>query len=201
MFKTIYFIGIIGIFSVRLWHKWKARNNRIVVSRKTVLEMVLLSLAFVGMLLIPLTYVFTPFLNFANYQLPSWAGWIGTTIFGVALWLLWRTHADLGKNWSETLELRQGHRLVTSGIYQYVRHPMYAAFLVWGVAQPLLLHNWLAGWSHLVAFLPLYFLRVPREEQMMREQFGEAYQSYMERTGRVIPRWFRKQSLKQRTGR
>ena len=78
---------------------------------------------------------------------------------------------------------------------------MYAAFLVWGLAQPLLLQNWIGGWSHMVAFLPLYILRVPREEQMMCEQFGKAYQSYMSRTGRVIPRLFGKQSLQQRTER
>ena len=180
------------MFGIRVWYRWRARHEQIVVSRKTALEYAVLALAFVGMLLIPLTYVLTSLLRFADYQLPVWAGWVGTVVFLFALWLLWRTHHDLGKNWSQTLELRKGHQLITSGVYRYVRHPMYAAFLVWGLAQPLLLQNWIAGWSHLVAFLPLYILRVPREEQMMREQFGKAYQSYMSRTGRVIPRLFGK---------
>jgi protein-S-isoprenylcysteine O-methyltransferase Ste14 len=61
------------------------------------------------------------------------------------------------------------------------------------------LHNWIAGWSHLAGFLPLYLFRVPREEQMMREQFGKAYQAYMAETGRVIPRFTRKQYIKQKT--
>ncbi len=65
---------------------------------------------------------------------------------------------------------------------------MYAAFLMWGFAQPLLLHNWIAGWSHLVSFTPLYLLRVPQEERMMLDHFGEEYKSYMNKTGRVIPR-------------
>lgn len=65
---------------------------------------------------------------------------------------------------------------------------MYAAFWIWSVAAALLLPNWIGGWSHLVSFALLYFLRVPCEEQMMLDQFGEEYQSYMDRTGRVIPR-------------
>jgi protein-S-isoprenylcysteine O-methyltransferase Ste14 len=48
--------------------------------------------------------------------------------------------------------------------------------------------NWIVGWAGLALFLPLYVLRVPREEQMMLEQFGEAYREYMDRTGHVVPR-------------
>lgn len=188
MFKTIYFTGLIIMFNLRLFYRWRNRNNPIDVSHKTTLETVMLSLAFVGMLVIPLIYVFTSLLDFADYQLPSWAGWIGTVVFALAIWLLWRSHADLGRNWFQTLELRKGHQLITSGIYKYIRHPMYAAFWIWSVAAALLLPNWIGGWSHLVSFALLYFLRVPCEEQMMLDQFGEEYKSYMDRTGRVIPR-------------
>jgi protein-S-isoprenylcysteine O-methyltransferase Ste14 len=40
----------------------------------------------------------------------------------LAVWLFWRSHADLGRNWSPSLELREGHELVTEGVYRYVRH-------------------------------------------------------------------------------
>jgi len=39
-----------------------------------------------------------------------------------------------------------------------------------------------------VASLPLYFVRIPREEEMMGAEFGEEYRQYAERTGRVVPR-------------
>ena len=68
---------------------------------------------------------------------------------------------------------------------------MYAAHLLWALAQPLLLWNWLAGLSLLANFLPLYLVRVPQEEKMMLDSFGEAYRAYMDRTGRVIPRFSR----------
>lgn len=126
-------------------------------------------------------------MNFANYELPFWAGWTGAACFALGLWLLWRAHADLGQNWSRSLEIRQGHQLVTSGIYRHIRHPMYAFGWLFGIAQALLLWNWIAGLSGLVSFALLYFLRVSREEQMMLDQFGDEYQAYMKRTGRVIP--------------
>jgi protein-S-isoprenylcysteine O-methyltransferase Ste14 len=200
MFKIIYFTGFVVMAIFRLYYRWRARDIRIAVNRKDALELLLLALAFVGMVVIPLTYVFSSWLKFADYQLPSSAGWVGTCVFALALLLLWRSHADLGRNWFQTLEMREGHRLVTNGVFKYVRHPMYAAFLLWGVAQPLLLHNWLAGWSHLAAFLVLYLLRVRREERMMLDYFGNEYRDYMRRTGRLFPRLFQREAKNDKEG-
>jgi protein-S-isoprenylcysteine O-methyltransferase Ste14 len=152
--------------------------------------MILLSAAGIGMVL-PFFFMFTPLLNFADYHLPKCLGWIGTAIFAMALLLLWRSHADLGRNWSPIPQIRQEHSLITDGIYRHLRHPMYAAHLLWAIAQGLLLENWLAGWAFLVVFVPMYLLRVPKEEQMMLLQFDEQYHQYISRTGRIIPR-FRK---------
>ena len=63
---------------------------------------------------------------------------------------------------------------------------MYASQWLWGMAQALLLQNWIAGWAGVVLFVPLYVFRVVREERMMLEQFEEAYRAYMNRTGRVV---------------
>ncbi len=109
----------------------------------------------------------------------------------MALWLLWRSHYDLGRNWRVTTEIREGHTLVTSGIFRYIRHPMYSAHWLWGIAQVLLIHNWIAGLASLVIWLPVYLLRVRREENMMLEKFGEEYRLYMRQTGRIIPRILR----------
>jgi protein-S-isoprenylcysteine O-methyltransferase Ste14 len=132
--------------------------------------------------------LFTPWLTFADYRLPILALSCGTTILVFALWLFWRSHADLGQNWSRTLELRHGHQLVQHGVYRSVRHPMYASILLWDLAQGLLLQNWLAGRSALVTFALLYSVRAPREEQMMCEFFGQEYRDYMRQTGRLFLR-------------
>jgi len=51
----------------------------------------------------------------------------------------------------------------------------------------LLLQNWIAGPASLVAFLPIYFVRIPQEEEMMLRHFGDAYRAYCRRTGRILP--------------
>jgi protein-S-isoprenylcysteine O-methyltransferase Ste14 len=64
---------------------------------------------------------------------------------------------------------------------------MYASEWLSGIAQPLLLQNWVAGWAGLALFTPLYVLPVPREERMMLDRFGEEYRARMNRTGRLVP--------------
>ena len=106
------------------------------------------------------------------------------------LWLLWRAHADLGRNWSPRLQITEEHRLVTQGVYAHIRHPIYAAVWLTGLAQLLMLANWIAGPACLILYLPGYLVRVPREEGMMRDHFGDEYRAYAERTGAIFPTWF-----------
>jgi protein-S-isoprenylcysteine O-methyltransferase Ste14 len=136
---------------------------------------------------LPFIALATPWLRFADYALPDWATMIGAMLVGPALWLLWRSHADLGANWSPGLELRRDHGLITRGVYRYIRHPMYAGLWLWCLAQPLLVHNWLGGAAVVPAFALLYLIRTPREEEMMRDRFGAIYDAYSARTGRLVP--------------
>ena len=186
IFKIVYFLEFLLISVVRSTHTAKYRTLKTTLDRKTLLDLLLLGLAGIGML-IPLVYVFSSALDFADYALPNWVGWVGVALFGLAIWLLWRSHVDLGRNWTPTLGIRDEHTLVTEGVFRYIRHPMYAAHLLWAIAQVLMLHNWIAGYALLVVTVPVYLLRVDDEEQMMLEQFGEGYREYMQRTGRIIP--------------
>jgi protein-S-isoprenylcysteine O-methyltransferase Ste14 len=188
IFKIIYLAGIVAEVVIRAPYNRQRRQNKIVTNQANRPEMVVLGLLFLGMFFLPVLYIFTPWLSFADYELPDWAGWLGVVFLAGALVVFWRAHVDLGQNWSPTLQLREGHALITNGLYQYIRHPMYASQWLWVIAQALLLQNWVAGVGGLLLFLPLYFVRVPQEEQMMIDQFGEAYRSYMQRTGRVLPR-------------
>ncbi|WP_439341624.1 methyltransferase [Vacuolonema iberomarrocanum] len=83
--------------------------------------------------------------------------------------------------------MREDQMLITNGIYQKVRQPMYTSLWLWVIAQALVLTNWIAGLSGMVTFGTLYFTRVGAEERMMLKQFGEEYQAYMQRTKRLLP--------------
>lgn len=188
IFELIFLIGLILGSGIRTWYGRQHRRNKVEIVRREGLVMVLLMSLWGIIQVLAVIYVLSPWLDFADYYLPRWAGWAGAAIFAPAQWLLWRSHADLGRNWSGTLEIQEGHSLVTNGVYRHIRHPMYAAHWLWVIAQTLLLHNWIAGFASLAVLLLIYLLRVPREEEMMLEEFGEAYRAYMERTGRIIPR-------------
>lgn len=85
------------------------------------------------------------------------------------------------------MQTREGHQLVTAGIYERIRHPMYAATFLLGIAHLLFVPNWIVGPAYLVTFGILYVFRVAREERMMLDRFGLEYEAYMRRSGRLIP--------------
>ncbi len=191
-FKIVFLIGWI-IYEVFAGTRGKRvrRENRITDDRKAGWETVFSFVAFAGMQVLPIVYILWPWFNFADYQLPDVAGWLGAALFALVLWIIWRAHVDLGCNWSPTLQIREGHSLVTDGIYRSIRHPIYLAMWLWGIAEILLLQNWLVALVGLLSFAPVYLHRVPHEEQMMLDNFGDDYRAYMERTGRIIPRFRR----------
>lgn len=186
-FEVVYLVGLVVGSVIRKVYTAKSRGTKTTKNCSSVSDIILVLAAGVGMV-VPILYLFTPWLNFANYSLPIWSGWVGAAAFAGAIFMLWRSHADLGRNWSATLCVTGQHSLVTTGVYRRIRHPMYTAHLLWAIAQGLLLSNWLAGWAFLVLSVPLYVIRIPKEEQMMLAHFGEEYRQYMGRTGRLIPR-------------
>jgi protein-S-isoprenylcysteine O-methyltransferase Ste14 len=190
IFEVIFLVGFVAGSVIRKVYTAKSRGIKSTKKCSNVLDIILVAIAGVGMVM-PLIYLLTPWLDFANYALPGWSGWIGTVVFAGAIFMLWRSHVDLGRNWSATLHITGQHSLVTSGVYRHIRHPMYTAHLLWAIAQGLLLSNWLAGWAFLVLSVPLYITRIPKEEQMMLEHFGEEYRSYISRAGRLIPRVYK----------
>jgi protein-S-isoprenylcysteine O-methyltransferase Ste14 len=185
--KVIWCLGVVGWFVIRYPHERRARRTPKLRRSDRGRELVLMVISAAGLGILPAVYVFISAPAFANYTFRPWQAWLGAAVFAVALWLFYRTHKDLGRNWSVTLEVREQHTLVTDGVYRRVRHPMYSAFWLWALAQALLLPNWIAGPAGLVGFGTLFFLRVGREEALMIETFGDEYRRYMARTARVLP--------------
>ena len=185
--KLIWFLGVATWFIIRYPHNRRSRHTPKAGKYHRKRELWLLGISSLGLGIVPGVYLFTNAPGFANYEFRSWQGWVGAALFAGALWLFYRSHKDLGRNWSVTLELRKEHTLVTSGVYRRVRHPMYSAFWLWALAQAFLLPNWVAGAAGLVGFGTLFFLRIGREEQLMREKFGNEYRDYAAHTARIVP--------------
>jgi protein-S-isoprenylcysteine O-methyltransferase Ste14 len=184
--KAVVLAGTVVMIAIRAPHGRRGRSVKVAKSHKTPLETGLLVLAWVGFL-VPLIWVASPVFFFAEYPLHTGPLVAGVMCLVIGLWLFHRSHADLGTNWSITLEVRQQHRLVTQGVYRRIRHPMYSALVLYCVGQALVIPNWVAGPVNLIAFTVLFALRVRAEERMMVEQFGDEYATYAARTKRLVP--------------
>jgi protein-S-isoprenylcysteine O-methyltransferase Ste14 len=185
--ELIWAFGCVAYYIIRYPHQRRSRKTPVANRRDRMREQTLMAISYSGLFVIPLIYVLTDLFKFADYAFHPIQAWAGTLVLAAGMALLRRTHRDLGRAWSITLEIRDQHTLVTHGIYERLRHPMYAAFWLWAIAQALLLPNWIAGFSGLMGFGTLFFARVGYEERMMLETFGDDYRAYMARTYRLIP--------------
>lgn len=185
--KIAWALGCIAYVVIRYPYSRRSRKTPVALRRTPLREKILMAVSYAGLFVIPATYVFTGRPRFADYGFSALAALAGAVILVAAMALLYRTHRDLGRAWSITLEIREGHALVTQGIYSRLRHPMYTAFWLWALSQALLLPNWIAGPAGLIGFGTLFFARIGAEERMMEERFGEAYRDYVTRTDRILP--------------
>lgn len=128
-----------------------------------------------------------PWLKVLSVPFPDWLRWTGAALGVLSLAVYAWARVTLGREWSSRLQTREAHHLVTTGPYARVRHPIYLAILSFLTSITLVAANWF-----LVAFLAVSIadlaLRIPEEEQMMIEAFGDEYVAYMQRTGRLLPR-------------
>ena len=189
IFNWVWLVLLIVISVVRKMHERKA-GRRASLKGTPVAEAVLMALWGLAAGVLPLFYMFGTWLDFANlpFERPPALGFVGVALFLISIWLLHRSHVDLGRLWSPTVEPEVKQRLVTDGVYKGIRHPMYAAHVLWGIAQALLLPNLIAGPLALVLIFAVIGLRVPREEQAMLEEFGDDYRRYMKTAGCICPK-------------
>jgi protein-S-isoprenylcysteine O-methyltransferase Ste14 len=185
--KCLWLLGIVAWFAIR--YPFQRRASRLGVARSTGgrADRIALAIAAIGQFLIPAVYVLTGQPAFADYAFQPVLAWLGVVVLIASLVMFRVTHKQLGRNWSVTVETRTSHQLVTEGLYRYVRHPMYSSFLLFALAQALLLPNWIAGLAGLVGLGVLFFSRVGKEEALMAETFGAEYRAYMGRTARIVP--------------
>ncbi|WP_156408684.1 protein-S-isoprenylcysteine O-methyltransferase [Rhizobium sp. Root708] len=185
--KIIWAMGVVAWYLIRRPAERRARRHRIVSNQRSTRDKVGLVSASVGLGLIPGLFALTGFPHEATYSARPISLLLGAVLYAAAMWIFRRTHKELGKNWSISLEIREEHELIASGPYALVRHPMYTSFLLMAGGQAFLLANWIVGLAGFAGFAVLFFLRVDKEEQMMLEFFGSRYREYMRRTKRIIP--------------
>jgi protein-S-isoprenylcysteine O-methyltransferase Ste14 len=138
-------------------------------------------------------------LGLANGFLPAWGDrhgilliggdglrWIGVALFALGGWLrLWPVVA-LGDRFSGLVAIQPGHRLVTDGVYRFIRHPSYLGLLIGSLGWSFAFRSGL-GVIITALTLPPLLARVEAEERLLQAHFGAEYDAYRARTWRMIP--------------
>ena len=118
--------------------------------------------------------------------LGEWIQWLGIVTALVSIYFLIWVHRHLDKQWSIALELREDHKLITTGPYRYVRHPMYLGIFTYTIGLMMISLDVLV--ILFFAFtIWVNYRRIPEEEQMLIQKFGDEYIEYIKRSGRLLP--------------
>jgi protein-S-isoprenylcysteine O-methyltransferase Ste14 len=111
---------------------------------------------------------------------------LGLVLFVIGLTIALVSARTLGRFYASTLLIREGHQLITRGIYRLIRHPIYFGVIIVCFSVPLYAPS-LYGFFVMSVLVPLFLIRIKIEEAMLTEEFGEAYRTYMRETKKLIP--------------
>jgi protein-S-isoprenylcysteine O-methyltransferase Ste14 len=104
-----------------------------------------------------------------------------------SVWLVAAAVRTLGKQWAVAARLVEGHNLITTGPYNYVRNPIYTGMYGMLIATGLAMEHWVALSAAIVLFAVGLMVRVRTEEKLLRAAFGEEFEEYAKRVPAVVP--------------
>ena len=191
------FVLIFAIFwIVRIYYVRKAKDpdkprsgaeRRAAIKQEGWTGIVLVVLTYVELFLIGLFLLGPSWMSWADLVFPFWLHWIGIVILVCSVPLMIWVHRTLGQHYSYALETKTEQKIITTGPYSRVRHPLYSVHNLFNFGMVLLTAN--IPLIILAIFgVPFTYARMKREEKMMIKQFGSDYEEYMKKTGKIFPK-------------
>jgi protein-S-isoprenylcysteine O-methyltransferase len=172
-------IALSGIFINYFRPQEKAKKHFTLETDRTLL---------VFRLLIPLGIILGlifHFLRFGHYTTPTL--WIGVLLVGIGLLIRWVAIQSLGQAFQVQVSIVEQQQLITEGIFKYIRHPSYSGLLLYYLGLGLAMQNGYALAALMFCALIAVLLRIPVEEKVLVQHFGEQYQKYCRHSWRLIP--------------
>lgn len=136
----------------------------------------------------PFVYLINPvWMAWSKIGLPEVVRWLGVGVGALCLAGIYWLFSSIGTGITPVSATRREHRLVTNGIYRYVRHPLYTVGSSMFISFGMMADNWFVILLGALAFIVMA-IRSPKEEANLIEKFGDEYRDYMKRTGRFFPK-------------
>jgi protein-S-isoprenylcysteine O-methyltransferase Ste14 len=188
-YKILLGLLVIAMNIIRIYYqqRYKATHTVTELEIAPKREKLLTRVMFFALAVPGMVWLFTDWLSFGQLPLPGSARIIGFAVGAYSMWWFYRIHRTLGDNWSPVLEIRTEHTLIVVGPYKRLRHPMYSDMLLWLISFTLVTASWFYALTIATGLAILFCARIPDEERLMLERFGEQYSAYMKRTKRLIP--------------
>lgn len=188
VFRICIFVYLILCINIRAPFVKKYKKNNMIKSENVLSENLKVILASLGMSFVPFVYIFSGILSRFDFYLP-----LSVRITAAAALILnasffYVIHKTLDDNWSPVLNIKEDQKLIKTGIYKYIRHPMYTQCWLWVILTGLVSANSFVLIFGIISWGILYFTRVFKEETMMLTQFQDEYAEYMKTTGRIFPK-------------
>ena len=194
VYRLAFFVLLFALFAMRVYFMIKVRraDGRVMPDDQAVVReggssvFILRIVLFFTLIAFLVRYFLgATWIDAFLFPLPGWLRWKGFAlgIFAVIFWSWTQIHLDT--QWSAQLQLKKIHHLVTTGPYAYVRHPLYVCMIGWSVSVSMLTANWIFVAVCVLSIAGVMW-RVPKEEQMMIDAFGDEYKAFMQRTGRFF---------------
>jgi protein-S-isoprenylcysteine O-methyltransferase Ste14 len=137
----------------------------------------------------PLVYLINPgWMAWSKIGLPEWVRWLGVGSGILCVALIYWLFSSIGSGITPTSVTRTEHKLVTSGPYRWVRHPLYTVGSSMFISFGFMADNWFIGALGILAFIAMA-VRTSKEEANLIEKFGNEYREYMKHTGRFLPKF------------
>ena len=190
VFRILMFVSFIAMFAIRIYFQSKVLHERREIEvQENKLSLVAGSIAALSTLVFGAEYIFFQGAFKFTYLLdyPDWLRWLGVIILAAGITLLGSAHYHLGKSFNSLVVSKEDHQLVTSGPYRWVRHPIYTAYIMNYIAGGLLASNLVLTFVPVIFFGLMIINRIPREEAVMRKEFGQDYIDLENSTGRLLP--------------
>jgi protein-S-isoprenylcysteine O-methyltransferase Ste14 len=188
-FALVLRVGWLTLLPIIVFHRVRSQMTGEKLDRRQEGALILLTLRPAGIahMVGVITYMVDPSrMAWSSMPLPLWLRWAGVAVGAASGCLLVWTLVNLGKNLTDTVVTRKVHTLVTVGPYRWVRHPFYDAVALAVLANSLVAANWFLLVTGAL-LMTMMVIRTRREEAHLLARFGDAYRSYMNRTGRFFP--------------
>ena len=191
VFRWIFVALFVMSTAISKYHRGKARKSGEAIPRRsegTVAMLLRVALA-LPLMLSFLAYMINPgWMAWSSVALPAWARWVGVGIGFVCIPLFLSLFGSIGSNISETVLTKKDHQLIMTGPYRWVRHPLYTVAGALFFSYGLIASNWWMLTFTTIGLVMIVALVIPREEAELVAKFGEEYEAYQTRVGKLVPR-------------